>query len=222
MRDREAKNRRRGIAVFVLTSKCSMFCVVKKNESNERCWLLAHTDDGPVLLACWYRPPHAGNTECIETLAEELKLHRTGAIGTAIIGDVNVHSKRWLKYSPGESPEGTMLQEVCMSAGLKQIVTEPTRNEYLLDLVMTDIPGTEAFVGGKVQDHRFVLTKFNFKVPETQTLERQVWNYGKADWTRLKELLADHDWENLRSATPSAAALELTNSILEYAPECIG
>jgi len=155
-------------------------------------------------------------------LAEELQVHRAAAVGTAIIGDINVHSKRWLKYSTGESPEGALLQDICLSAGLKQIVTEPTREGILLDLVMTDIPGTEATVGGKVQDHQFVLTKFNFAVPESKSLEREVWNYGKADWTRSRERFAEHDREVLRRGTPSEAAKELTETILDYARECIG
>ena len=120
--------------------------------------------------------PKSG-TESISSLEEELQLYRPGAVGTAIIGDVNVHSKRWLKFSFGETPEGTMLHDVCLTAGLKQMVKEATREENLLDLVMTDIPETEIVVGGKVQDHKFVLTKFNFIVPETKTLQREVWNY---------------------------------------------
>ena len=101
-------------------------------------------------------------------LSDELKAHRSSAVGTAIIGDVNVHIRRWLRFSSGESPEGILLQDICLSAGLQQSVKEPTRNDHLLDLVLTDIPGTEIMLGGKIQDHKFVLTKFNFSVPATQ------------------------------------------------------
>ena len=92
----------------------------------------------------------------------------------------------------------------------------------MLDLVLTDIPETETTVGGKVQDHKFVLTKFNFSIPATRVLHREVWNYAKADWTRLKDLLGDHDWSELKSMSPSEAAVSLTETILEYAQECIG
>ena len=37
---------------------------------------------------------------------------------------------------------------------------------------MTDIPKTEAEVGGKIQDHRYVLTKLKLTVPETEMLHR--------------------------------------------------
>ena len=108
-----------------------------------------------------------------------------------------------------------------MSAGLQQSVKEPTRNDHLLDLVLTDIPGTEIMVGGKIQDHKSVLTKFNFSVPATQVLQREVWNYAKADWERLKDLLGDHDWSHLQTKSPSEAALSLTNTILDYSIACI-
>ena len=51
-RDRVCKNRGGGIAAFVIATKCTKFTVVEKCEHHERCWLLAHTDEGPILLAC--------------------------------------------------------------------------------------------------------------------------------------------------------------------------
>ena len=192
-RDRKSNSKGGGIAVFVLSTKNSKFTLLDKVVDSERCWILTHTDEGPILLACWYRPPCRGNTECIRAMVEELKVHRQVAVGTAIIGDINVHSRRWLTFSSGETPEGTMLHDVCMEEGLRQIVAAPTRNENLLDLVLTDIPDTEATVGGKIQDHKFVLTKFNFRVPETEFMPREVWNYSKADWRRLKDLPAEHN-----------------------------
>ena len=109
-----------------------------------------------------------------------------------------------------------------MNEGLRQIVTEPTRESNLLDLVMTDIPETVATVGGKIQDHKFVLTKFTFNVPESKFIPREVWNYSKADWRRLKDLLAEHDWEDLRAGSSSEAAAKVTETILDYAGKCIG
>ena len=51
-RDRESKHRGGGIAVFALETKCTKFTVLEKCESHEGCWILAHTDEGPILLAC--------------------------------------------------------------------------------------------------------------------------------------------------------------------------
>jgi len=175
-----------------------------------------------MLMACWCRPPKPGNLECIEAFREELHVHRLGAVGTVVIGDINVYSKRWMVHSSGESPEGTRLHEICEDEGLKQIVKSPTRNENLLDLVMTDISGTETEVGGKIQDHRFVLTKLKVRVPETKLQRREVWNFKKADWTRLKEDLSEHDWSCLQTLDPNDGAIQFTKVLRECSLESIG
>ena len=69
-----------------------------------------------------------------------------------------------MKFSKGESPEATLLHEVCDDLGLKQIVTEPTRyheatgEDNRLDLTLTDVPEATATVGAKVRDHRYTMT----------------------------------------------------------------
>ena len=148
-------------------------------------------------------------------------------MGVIVIGDINAHSVRWLRHSAGETREATLLQTVCEEVGLKQRVTEPTRkdipsgNDYLLDLVLSDIQ-VEASVGNKIRDHRFVLTKMNVRIPDTKIIEREVWNFNKADWTRLKECLGDHDWSDMYGMTADDAANTVTTTVLKLAEDCIG
>ena len=123
-------------------------------------------------------------------------------MGTIVIGDINVHSIKWLRHSSEESKEAALLQAVCEDFGLKQRVTAPTRkdtasgNDYLLDLVLTDVD-VETGVGNTIRDHRFVLTRMRVRIPETKVIKREVWNYKRADWLRLKGCLRDHDWSVL-------------------------
>ena len=58
---------------------------------------MAHTNDGPFLLGCWYRPPKRGNLDGIAELKEEVERLRVDAVGVFVIGDINVHSKILLK-----------------------------------------------------------------------------------------------------------------------------
>ena len=109
---------------------------------------------------------------------------------------------------------------------MKQRVTQPTRkdisgSDYLLDLVLTDV-NVETTVGGNIRDHRYVLTKMRASVPDTIEVQREVWNYKKADWTRLKEELKDHDWAELYLMDADTAAEHVTTTILKYAEESIG
>ena len=55
-------------------------------------------------------------------------------------GDMNVHHKSWLRFSSGNTPVGSDLKGFCDSYGLTQLVKQPTRYEYLLDLFLTDLP----------------------------------------------------------------------------------
>ena len=60
--------------------------------------------------------------------------------GVFLIGDFNVHSIQWLQFSSHESREGHVLRNFCQRQSLTQCARQPTRNAYLLDLVMTDMP----------------------------------------------------------------------------------
>ena len=39
----------------------------------------------------------------------------------------------------------------------------------------------------------------------TKTIKREVWNYNKADWVRLKDCLKDHDWSELHGMNANDA-----------------
>ena len=123
--------------VFCHSSIAPRVSILSESTVAERVWLLLHTNDGPVAVAAWYRPP--GQTECpsISSLVREWEAVRDMTIGTIVIGDLNVHSCRWLRFSSGESAAGGQLRRTSSRLGLKQIVKEPTRGDNLLDLVLT-------------------------------------------------------------------------------------
>ena len=51
-----------------------------------------------------------------------------------VVGDLNIHYASWLRFSNGESKKGRYLKEVYDNFTLKQLISQPTRGEYLLDL----------------------------------------------------------------------------------------
>ena len=160
--------------------------------------------------------------QSIHRFRDELFKFRHEGVGTIIIGDINVHSKRWLRYSKSNSAEGELLRLYCNELGLRQIVKEPTRYDNLLDLVFTDMSDIISEVGPRVADHNYVVATTDVDVPEDVVVERSVWNYKKADWTLLQEQLEDHDWSFLLEMDTSAGAEKLTSTILEFANEAIG
>ena len=94
-------------------------------------------------------------------------------------------------HSAREIIEGRALFEVASKLGLQQKVKEPTRKQYILDFVFTDVTDCTAKTVAAVADHRGVLTTVKFKVPETASHQREVWNFKEADWDRLSSEIKD-------------------------------
>ena len=70
---------------------------------------------------------------------------------------------------------------------MKQLVKEPTRKQYLLDLVLSNIPElVKVTVLPEISDHRVVNIEVNAVVSISPAIERTVWMFTKADWDGLK------------------------------------
>ena len=99
----------------------------------------------------------------------ELDQLRDQALGVVLVGDINVHSERWLVHSTGNSIAGERLREICMKENLRQLVRKPARGDNLLDLVITDIESVSVVVAPKTADHAALFTRLNLSIPRTIT-----------------------------------------------------
>ena len=138
-RDRDDGRGGGDIAVFALIGFAEQVIFRMRRADHERSWQTLLTDVGPILCCVWYRPPCPGKVASIRGCEEQFRKLSDEHVATVIIGDLNVHHKRWLRYSSSVSVEGTALLRFCMATGLRQHVKEPTREEYLLDLVISDV-----------------------------------------------------------------------------------
>ena len=81
--------------------------------------------------------------------------------------------------------------ELIRDHGLEQMVTEPTRLNNTLDLILTNTPGliprVETVMG--VSDHEIVYCEYNIAVEKTKQRPRWINLYNKADWDRMKEAI---------------------------------
>ena len=109
-RGRAITENRGGVIAFLRHGTSNL---VHWKDSNiaERSWMLLHTDVGSIAIANWYRP---GNSEDkhIESLPDELIELKTDVNGFLILGDLNMHHAKWLRYSNGNSRQGTVLKEI--------------------------------------------------------------------------------------------------------------
>ena len=76
--------------------------------------------------------------KCFLVLVRQLDLCRTESLGVEVgSGDINIHHKG---HSYKNIEIGRRLLEICSDVELKQIVTRPTRVEYIFDVIFTDAP----------------------------------------------------------------------------------
>lgn len=126
---------------------------------------------GQILLGVWYRPPARGEVESTETLYDEVAHFDSGCIGRILIRDANLHNLQWSTYWKGNSIEGNALYSFCCSHGMSQCVKEPTRESYLLDLVMTDVGShLKVSIGDGLADHRLVEIRCKSSLPVSQPI----------------------------------------------------
>ena len=207
-----------GVLLFVLKDFDGSVAEVHKSEHAERMWFVLHMDIGPVLLGIMYRPPSPGNIETISTLATELVLFRDDMVGTILVGDFNCHNIRWLRHSAGMTTEGKALHRFSMDHGLEQIVRDPTRGKYLLDLVLTDLgKAASACVLPGIADHNVVLARFCFSLETFSCPPRTVWCYHSADWIGLNEYLSEVDFSFLSELNVHDGAQQFTQLLLDSA-----
>ena len=113
---------------------------IENSGYDERSWHYLHIEPETVLLGNWYRPGatiHDGYVNLIS----EIEKHSTESTGIILSGDLNIQHARWLRHSNGNSIQAAELKALCDNLGLQQLVGEPTRQQYLLDLYLSDVFG---------------------------------------------------------------------------------
>ena len=211
-----------GIILYRRTQTAPMVTFIEESRSAERLWARVETDLGPFLLGLWYRPPNADDQQ-FTSLEPELERLSDGYVGTLLLGDFNIHQRRWLRYSSGNTPLGDKMQTLAGKYDLKELVKTPTHiSGHLLDLVLSSLPfATKCSTTPRIADHSGVMTEIDVPVVTETSRSRTVWDFNKADWDRLQTLLRDEDWSFLQTSSVDEGTSSLTNKIQEFCRECI-
>ena len=202
-RDRSTSANRGGILTLQRSTFNGLVHITNCQEE-ERSWHFLRLGEETVLVANWYRPGSSFH-DGFKKLSDEIGAFFHEISGVVIAGDLNIHHKKWLRYSNSNTQIGTDLKNVCDYYGMWQAVKEATRNEYLLDLVLTDIQNSSAAVMPYIADHKGVWIKLPFAEVLEMSLEREVWHLSSADWTGLKKSLAEVSWAPLGRGTAEDA-----------------
>ena len=160
---------------------------IKNCEEEERSWHFLNLGIESFLLANWYRPGASTHDGFVRLYAEVSEYFQQCS-GMLIAGDLNIHHKQWLRFSNDNTQVGADMKSFCDFHGMTQLVREPTRGEYLLDLACTDIHNSTASVHPVIADHKAVLIKLPLPVMLEQIERREIWILKQVNWTILKKI----------------------------------
>ena len=208
--DRRTGEKQGGIILYAKEGFEKNIVHVGDSEVHERAWYIIHSDRGPVLFGLQYRRPNKGEIESIESLYDEIAKYDDQAIYTILMGDFNVHEASWLRFSDGTTKEGQALHAFANICGFDEKVGAPTRGDYLLDLVLSDLGSDlKCKVVDGVSDHDAVLGTVAFRVPTIHNIQREYFDYKRAPWDFIHDDLANIPWDDLFSTNTCDDAARL-------------
>ena len=128
-RDRKETANRGGILTLQRNDFNGMVHI-KNSDEEERSWHFLNLGIETFLFANWYRPGATDHDDFVK-LYDELSEYFYQCSGILIAGDLNIHHKKWLRYSNDNTQIGTDMKAFCDVHGMPQIVRESFRGEYL-------------------------------------------------------------------------------------------
>lgn len=206
-----------GIAVYCMEGIAIHHDPRRDPKDLELMWFTIALKSKKLLIAAVYRPPSANN-DILEYLDDNTfsKMNEFGAQSVMLIGDFNVHHEEWLGSRTTDS-SGRRALQLADCLGLEQVVTEPTREDQILDLVLTDSSATTTtFARLGTSDHNPVLVKLDVPVYRDKPYRRKVWSYDKANFWDMRGHLTSTDWPNIfKEKDPEKACSKVTSIICE-------
>ena len=135
-------------------------------------------------------------------------------IGFILLGDMNIHHQRWLFRSNANTLEGSTLKEICDDFALQEIVRQPTRGEYLLDLCLTDLEDSKCVTLPEIADHKALLFSVKLPMPKSLIIKREAWHFKGAAWHNLRCELRAWSWARLKHGSVAMAAKYFLDSVM--------
>ena len=204
-----------GIAVFVCGEQDKSIPCVLISPSAERMWFCVQLLTCRVLVCCWYRRPEPNETTTIASLATEYQSLADAYSYSIIIGDCNVHEPTWLRFSNHSTVEGRLLWDFSRRNALTQKIKAPTRDNHLLDLLLTNAPTKKCDVHYKISDHCCIHATFALKLKAAPPLVRLIRRWDLADWSTIHARLDDTNWYYLVERSLDQAAEWFSDQVFE-------
>ena len=150
-----------------------------------------------LTLGCFYRPPDS-KINTLEELSKSLDLMPKNSNETIVLGgDFNLPHMDWdngvVHPKATNKTQCELLMSSLDSHALVQIHKESTREDNILDLLITNKPGlikSSHSVPG-ISDHCAVVAELDIDPPYRRSKPRPVRQFRKANWEKI--------WQQIRS-----------------------
>lgn len=158
------------------------------------------------LLVCMYRPSVL-DINVLEPLNRYLLNLIKFEVPIILAGDLNLPDIDWLRlHSPNLCRQSEFLELFC-TLGMKQYVTEPTRADNILDIVLCDTPNIVSNVNVLPalanSDHETVTfnISLNHKLQEMSHAKTKL-NWKNSDVASINHYLENINWQSLLNGCP--------------------
>ena len=156
-------------------------------------WAKIHLQGRKELyVGCFYMP-HRKERDIAQLDASLEKLNLNSNKQYVLCGDFNCPGIDWTTMSIDKNSTDKIVQQQVIDLsnkfGLTQCIEQETREKNILDLTFTTNPTlvqNSAVVPG-LSDHDITLTDFTIRPHYQKTKSRKIYNFSKADWTKLRE-----------------------------------
>ena len=212
-KDRNLKAR--GGGVFIAVRKHYDMTLLPDLETNcEILWAEVQISASKSLtLGCFYRPPDS-KISTSEELVKSLDLMPKNSNQTIVLGgDFNLPGIDWDNAVVNPKAANKSQCELLLSSldthALAQIHKEPTREENILDLLITNKPGLikSSYSVPGISDHCAVVTELDIDPPYRRTKPRPVRQFKKANWEAIRQQIRSC-WTSFSENSPSCSVNE--------------
>ena len=183
-----------------------------------------------VLIGVCYRPPN-GTANDIELFITGLENVFNLIVGhskiiVVVLGDFNDRCKSWID-DHSTSELGHKLVNLLDHFNLSQLIYKPTRNENILDLVISDSPGfsTDVDILDSISglDHNIIYGSLSIQYPKRLNINRKIWLYDQGNFVLFSNMLLAIDWDIFFTVNNdiNIACEKITEMSVSIAHQCI-
>lgn len=195
---RKDRSRHGGGVLLAVRSNLKSYAVPELDTDCEMVWAAVKLQGTKKLYVCAYYRPDVSDAASLVKFEESLD--RAAGMPNAhllIGGDLNFPGWDWPTLTlKSKSPEPTLHRKflsLLQDHGLEQMVMEPTREDNILDLFITNnphlVPRVEVAPG--LSDHRVVYCEYTVTAQKIKQAERNIFLYDKADWDSIRARMVE-------------------------------